>query len=401
MKTVLEGIKVLELSIWVAGPTCGVLLAELGADVLRVEPVQGDPVRALLRSGSSTVGDFNWVWEVWNRSKRGVALDLRTPEGREIMRKLAAKSDVFLTNLRPGTLAGAQMDYETLRQVNPRIIYANITGFGPRGPGTDWPSGDEIAFWGRSGISSAYGDPDAPPFVPHAGVGDSVTGGFMLGGIALALYARERTGVGQKVDVSLLGAANWVNNLAVQGVLTYKKDAPKLPRTRAGNPLVSEYRAKCGRWAEFDMRQTDRFWSGLCKALGRPELEHDPRFDSHQKRMINNQELVALLDEIVATRTLAEWAPIFYENGMDWGPIQTMTDVMDDPCVLENDYIVEYEHFSRGAVKGPGCPFQLSEMPPRPPQGAPEHGQHTEEVLLELGLTWDDIGRLKEKGAIP
>ncbi len=400
MKMALEGIKVLELSIWVAGPTCGVLLAELGADVIRVEPLQGDPVRGLMRSGSATVGDFNWIWEVWNRSKRGVALELRTPEGREIVHKLAAESDIFLTNLRPSSLKRAQMDYATLRDINPRIIYANITGFGPKGPGTEWPSGDEVAFWGRSGISAAWGDPDAPPFVPHAGLGDSVTGGFMLGGIALALYTRERTGLGQKVDVSLLGAANWVNNLAVQGVLIYKKDAPKLSRKRVGNPLVSEYQAKCGRWAEFDMRQTDRFWPGLCKALGRPELEHDPRFDSHEKRVANNEALIALLDEIIATRTLAEWQPLFDEHGLDWGPIQTMTDVMDDPCVLENDYIVEYEHFSRGAVKGPGCPIQLSEMPPRPPQGAPEHGQHTEEVLLGLGFDWGDIERLKEKRTI-
>jgi len=400
MKMALEGIKVLELSIWVAGPTCGVLLAELGAEVTRVEPLPGDPVRALMRSGSATVGDFNWIWEVWNRSKRAVALELRTPEGREIMYKLAAKSDIFLTNLRPSTLDRAQMDYDTLRDINPRIIYANITGFGPKGPATEWPSGDEIAFWGRSGMASIWGEPDAPPFVPHAGVGDSITGGFMLGGIALALYTRERTGLGQKVDVSLLGSANWVNNLAVQGALIYKRDAPKISRKRASNPLVTEYQAKCGRWAEFDMRQTDRFWPALCKALGRPDLEHDPRFDSHEKRLINNEELIALLDEIIATKTLTEWSPLFYENGLDWGPIQTMTNVINDPCILENDYIVEYEHFSRGAVKGPGCPIQLSEMPPRTPQGAAEHGQHTEEVLLDLGYGWDDIERLKEKRAI-
>jgi crotonobetainyl-CoA:carnitine CoA-transferase CaiB-like acyl-CoA transferase len=400
MKTALEGIKVLELSIWVAGPTCGVLLAELGAKVVRVEPLEGDPVRGLVRSGSATVGDFNWIWEVWNRSKRGVALDLRTPEGRDIVHKLASESDIFLTNLRPDTLKRAHLDYATLRDINPRIIYANITGFGPRGPATDWPSGDEIAFWGRSGLASAWGDPDAPPFVPHAGVGDSVTGGFMLGGIALALYARERTGLGQKVDVSLLGAANWVNNLAVQGVVTYGKNAPRLPRKRAGNPLVNEYRAKCGRWAVFDMRQTDRFWAGLCKALGKPELEHDARFGSHEARLANNEELIALLDEIIATRTLAEWQSRFYENDLDWGPIQTMTDVMDDASVLENDYIVEYEHFSRGAMKGPGGPIQLSEMPPVPPRGAPEHGQHTEEVLLELGYGWDDIERLKQRRTI-
>lgn len=400
MKTALEGIKVLEMSIWVAGPTCGVLLAELGATVIRVEPLEGDPVRGLVRPGSAAVGDFNWIWEVWNRSKRGIALDLRTPERRDIVHKLAAQSDIFLTNLRPDTLKRADLDYETLREINARLIYANITGFGPRGPATDWPSGDEIAFWGRSGLASAWGDPYAPPFVPHAGLGDSVTGGFMLGGITLALYTRERTGIGQKVDVSLLGTANWVNNLAVQAVVTYEKDAPRYPRSRAGNPLVNEYRAARGRWAVFDMRQTDRFWSGLCKALGRSELEHDPRFETHEARLANNEDLIALLDEIIAAKPLAEWQPLFYEHGLDWGPIQTMTDVMDDACVLENDYIVEYERSPQGAARGPGCPIQLGDMPPIAPHAAPEHGQHTEEVLLELGFGWDDIERLKERRTI-
>ena len=397
----LSGIKVVEVSTWAAGPSCGMWLAENGADVVRVEPIEGDPVRGMMQSGVVPVTDLNWLWEMWNRSKRGIAVNLGQEAGQEIVHKLVGQADVFLANLRPGTLKKAQLDYETLNQLNPRLIYANITGYGPKGPGADWPSFDEIGFWARSGIMAVLGEPDTPLVPLRGAMGDHTTGMFTLGGIALALYVRERTGRGQRVDVSLVGSGTWVAGCDVQGALIYDHDMPRFSRKTIGNPLYNHYECKDGKWVQFQMLQTDRYWSGVCKALGREDLEHDPRFDSHQKRVENNVELIAILDEVLATESRDEWAPRFNENGLVWGPAQTPMEVTQDPCVLENKYIVEYEHFSGRKVRGITCPIQLSQNPTRAPRGAPEYSQHTEEVLLEMGYSWDDITKLKDSKVIP
>ena len=397
----LSGIKVVEVSTWAAGPSCGMWLAENGADVVRVEPIEGDPVRGMMQSGVVPVTDLNWLWEMWNRSKKGIAVNLGQEAGQEIVHKLVAQADVFLANLRPGTLKRARLDYETLNQLNPRLIYANITGYGPKGPGADWPSFDEIGFWARSGIMAVLGEPDTPLVPLRGAMGDHTTGMFTLGGIALALYVRERTGRGQRVDVSLVGSGTWVAGCDVQGALIYDQDMPRFSRKTIGNPLYNHYECKDRKWVQFQMLQTDRYWSGVCKALGREDLEHDPRFDSHQKRVENNVELIAILDEVLATESRDEWAPRFNENGLVWGPAQTPMEVTQDPCVLENKYVVEYEHFSGRKVRGITCPIQLSQNPTRAPRGAPEYSQHTEEVLLEMGYSWDDITKLKDSKVIP
>ena len=399
---ILSGTKVVEVSSWAAVPSCGVWLAEFGADVIRVEPIDGDPVRGVAQIGGFIpLSDFNWAWELWNRSKRGIAVDLRQEQGRDIIHKLVAQADVFLTNLLPHIAERNRLDYETLRQLNPHLIYANITGYGLKGPGSGWHSFDEIAFWARSGIMSTLGDPDESLVPLRGAMGDHTASTSLLAGIALALYARERTGTGQQVDVSLLGCGCFVAGVDLQATLSTGEEIPRTSRKTADNPLYNFYQCKDGKWVQLVMFQSDRYWSGLCRALAREDLEHDSRFDSHRKRIENNKELILILDEMIATRTQGEWTPIFHENGLVWGPIQTMTEVVRDPCVLDNNYIVEYEHFSRGKLKGVGCPIQLSQNPTKLPHGAPEHSQHTEEVLLELGYNWDDISKLKEKKVIP
>ena len=400
MRMALEGIKVVEVSTWVAAPVCGVMLAEFGADVIRVEPLPGDPVRGLVPRGSSASSGFNWWWEMWNRSKRGMALDLGTPEGREIVHKLAAQSDIFLTNLRPGVLKRAEMEYEKIRDLNPRIIYAHITGYGPRGPETERPSFDSLAFWTRGGFPSVLGEPDAPPVALEGAMGDHPTGGLALAGIALALYARERSGIGQKVDVSLLGSGCWVNGVDLQFALAFGRDHDRTSRRQVANPLSNSYQARCGRWLRLCIMESVRYWPTFCKALGRPDLEHDPRFESDIQRAANREELISLLEEIMAIKTRDEWAPLFDQYKLPWDPVQTMTEVAQDPSVLANDYITEYEHFSGRGVRAVASPIQLSETPAKVRYGAPEHGQHNEEILLELGFSWDDIERLKERKAI-
>jgi formyl-CoA transferase len=211
---------------------------------------------------------------------------------------------------------------------------------------------------------------------------------------------RERTGRGQKVDVSLLGTGCWINGSDLQWALAFGKDHERVSRRRTPNPLSNSYQAGCGRWLRFCMMDSDRYWPTFCKALDRPDLEHDPRFKSSGERWNNCQELISLLEEIIGTRTLEEWTPVFDGYKLPWDPVKSMTEVAQDPCVLANDYVTEYKHFSGQKVRAPACPVQLSETPAEVPRGAPEHGQHNEEVLLELGLGWDDIARLKDKGAI-
>lgn len=400
MKMALEGIKVVEVSTWVAAPICGVLLAEFGADVIRIEPLQGDPVRGLIPRGSTSSPVFNYWWEMWNRSKRGMALDIGTPEGRDVVYRLAARSDVFLTNLRPGVLRRAEVEYEKIRALNARIIYAHITGYGPRGPETERPSFDALAFWTRAGFPSVLGEPDSPPVALEGAMGDHPTGGLALAGILLALYARERTGEGQKVDVSLLGTGCWVNGVDLQWALAFERDHDRVSRKSTPNPLSNSYQAGCGRWLRFCMMDSDRYWATFCKALGRPELEHDPRFKSYAERWGNCEELIAIIEQTIASRTLEEWTPIFDACKLPWDPVKTMTEVARDPCVLENGYVAEYGHFSGRTVRAPAAPVQLSETPAVVRHGAPEHGQHNEEVLLELGFDWNDIARLKERRAI-
>jgi len=401
MASALDGIKVVELSTWFAGPTCGMWLGEHGAEVVRVEPMEGDPLRGIMGSGAlpaELANTYNWMWEMANRSKKCIALDLKQDESRQIMHKMVERADVFLANLRPSTLKRAAMDYETLCQINPRLIYCNITGYGSKGPGADWPAFDETAFWTRSGIMSTLGEPGTPAVPLRGAMGDHTTGIFALGGIALALYAREKTGKGQLVELSLYANGMWVAGVDIQGALVYNLEMGRQSRYTQGNPLYNTYCAGDDKWFMFQMLQTDRFWDGVCRAIGREDLID--KYPTHSSRCKDSPAIIKILDAEFAKQPRSYWAPRFDENGLIWAPAQTPVEVINDPVALENGYIVEYEHFNYGKLKGIRCPIQLKGTPERTPFGAPEFGQHTEEVLLELGYTWEQIGQLKEKKVI-
>jgi crotonobetainyl-CoA:carnitine CoA-transferase CaiB-like acyl-CoA transferase len=400
VKAALEGIKVVEVSTWIAGPACGVLLAEFGAEVIRVEPVGGDVVRGLNWGAADAEPTVNWTWELANRSKKGIAVDLHSQAGREILHKLVSSSDIFLSNLRPAVLERAELDYPRLRGLNPRIIYANITGYGPQGPNTNMPSFDEIGFWARSGLMELLGEPGTPLVPLRGAMGDLTTGVTALGGIMMALFVRERTGQGQAVDVSLLGTGCWVNGTDMQAALADGVGRGRTSRTQRRNALYNAYQAGCGRWFQFAMAQSGRYWTKLCQALEHPDLECDPRFATHELRGLNHEELIATLDAIFATRPRDEWGAQFDTHGLVWGPAQSMSEVINDPCVTENQYAVAYEHPVGGAIRGVGVPLQLSATPALRPHCAPEYGQDTEAVLLEHGYSWEQIGELKEQQVI-
>jgi len=401
MASALDGIKVVELSTWFAGPSCGMWLGEHGADVVRVEPIEGDPLRGIMSTGALPAelpNTYNWMWEMANRSKKCIALDLKQDESRKIMHEMIKKADVFVTNLRLLALKRAQMDYETLNAINPRIVYCNITGYGSKGPGVDWPAFDETAFWTRPGIMAILGEPGTPAVPLRGAMGDHTTGVFALGGIALALYAREKTGKGQLVETSLYGNGIWVAGVDIQGALVYNADMGRQSRYTQGNPLYNTYKGKDDKWFMLQMLQTDRFWPGFCKAIGREDLIG--KYPDHVSRLKDNVNIIRILDEQFATQPRSYWGTRFDENNLIWAPAQSPVEVINDPVALENEYIIEYDHFSFGKLKGIHCPVQLKGTPERQPFGAPELGQHTEEVLLELGYTWEQIGELKEKKVI-
>ena len=390
----LDGIRVVEVSTWVAAPSTGIFLSDFGADVIRVEPLGGDPVRGLGRA------EFNWMWEEWNRGKRGLAVDTRQEQGQHIMHQLVKDADVFLSNLRPGALKRAGLDYDTLSKLNPRLIYASQTGYGLRGAGTERPSFDEVGFWARGGLMSVLGEPDSPPPALRGAPGDHTTAMVTLAAICLALFVRERTGLGQQVETSLLATGVWVAGQSVQQYLTSGVEPARTSRRMARNPLSNTYKCKDGKWIVLAMFDPGRFWGDFLKAIGRKDLEDDARFDSPQKRVENCEELIRTLDDTLATKTRDEWAPLLDQGELIWGPMHTVREVAEDPYVLDNEYIVEYDHFSQGRIRGLACPLKLHRTPGRIKGGAPGLGQHTEEILLEMGHTHAEIEDLKQKKVV-
>jgi len=402
----LDGMKVVELGYWVLGPTCARVLGELGADVIKVEnPDGGDPGRGVAPPKSVNEANLegnNPMWQWWNLGKRDIVIDLGQDNGRKIIYKLLETADIFVTNLRPTIVDRFLLDYESVNGINPRIIYAQATGFGFKGSHRDRRAFDETAFWTRSGIMSILGEPDVPPVPLRGAMGDLTTSIFLVSAILSAIIARDRFGFGQKVDISLMSSGMWVAGGDVQRYLTWGEDYNyhKFPRKNMTNPLRNAYQTKDGKWLFFMMLQTDRFWSDLCQALEREDLDKDPRFDSHAKRIDNSELIISILDEVLATRTMAEWAERFDRYGLIWEPETTVPEVLNDPQVSENGLVTELEHPSGRRVKLLDVPFQLSQTPARARALAPELGQHTEEVLLELGYDWSEIAKLKEEKVI-
>lgn len=402
----LDGIKVVELGHWVLGPTCTRILGELGADVIKVEdPRGGDPVRGLLPSNTMSelgLGKVNPFWEQWNSSKRAIAVDLTQGAGREIVYNLVAKADVFVTNFRAAVVDRFALGYESVARINPRIVYAQATGFGDKGPDRDRAAFDDTTFWIRAGIMSTLGEPDAPPVPLRGAMGDLSSAAILAGAVSTALLARERFGMGQKIDLSLLSTGMWVAGEDIQRRLTWGERGGnrKHARKSAPNPLRNTYRTSDGKWLFFMMLQTDRFWPAVCQAIERPDLEHDSRFDTHQKRVEKHREIIEILDEVLATRTLEEWSERFERHGLVWEPETTIAEVVADPQVSANDLVAELPHASGEMMRLLRVPFQFSETPFGPRYAAPELGQHTEEVLLEMGYDWDRISQLKEQGVI-
>ncbi len=397
----LAGTRVVELGFWVAGPSAGGVLADWGAEVVKIEPPQGDPFRGLYLSVSGVELPANPPFELDNRGKRSIALDLRTAEARRIALELIDRADVFVTNIRAEILEGFGLDDTALRARNPRLVYARVTGYGEAGPERDRPAYDIGAFWSRAGIAAALTPPGGDPPYQRGAMGDHVAGMTLAGGVAAALLVRERTGAGQMVTTSLLRVGVFVLGWDTAATLRLGIPATPMTRTSTPNPVIDCYRAGDGRWFWLLGLQGQRHWPDLVRAVDRLEWLDDPRFATMAARREHCAELVALLDAIFATRSREEWGAVFDRVGMWWAPVQSTLEVVSDPQAIAAGAFVDVPAGDGGTVPGVASPVDFSVTAWAPSGPAPECGQHTEEVLLELGYGWEDIGRLKDGGAIP
>ncbi len=403
----LEGIRIIDISPWFAAAHGTSMLADMGAEVITIEDVpRGGPVRGELTS-LATLGTFlpasdvNFHLPTFYRNKKSVGINLRKEGARHVIYRLTRKSDVFASGIQASTLQKWGFDYKTVSQFNPRIIYALLSGYGRKGPDKDKPVFDLVA-QARGGMMSLMGEPDSPP--PAWGAiwnADSVASLMFAYSITLALLVRERTGLGQEVDTSVLGGQIAMGTTFLEACLATGQNPVKVSRKVVANPLRNIYRTKDGRWLALHMPGNARFWDRFCNALGLACLTVNPKFSSVDGRAQNAEALISLLDEAFAGKTGSEWMNILPQKGVVCSLVNNYTEVAVDPQVLANEYVATAEHPTLGPVKVVGLPVQLSKTPGNVSAFAPEYGQHTEEVLMGVGgFDWQEIAKLKEDGVI-
>jgi crotonobetainyl-CoA:carnitine CoA-transferase CaiB-like acyl-CoA transferase len=406
MTAPLAGVRVVEVATHVFGPMAGAVLAEWGADVVKVEhPATGDPYRGLVTSGLHPLqnGVDPYVQSA-NRGKRSVGIDLKHPDGRGVLARLVRAADVFVTNLRPDARRRLAIEVEDVRADNPAVIYVRATAFGARGPDADRGGYDAGAYWARSGMQHAVTPPGAawPRPAPPA-FGDVVGALAVVGAVGAALYGRATGGEPSVIDASLLAAGMWQLQPEIVSAALDDGDDRATPgstdRYDTWNPLMLPYRTADGRFVALTMLASDRHWHDFCQAIGQPEMAGDPRFHDQDARRRNARACVEWLDGVFAGRDLADWRRSLAGFPGEWAPVQTPGELHDDPQVQANGYLAAVDVGDGGPLPMVTTPVQFDERPGRPTR-APEHGEHTEAVLLELGLSWDEIGGLKERGAV-
>ena len=396
----MEGIKVVEVGMWVAGPAAAGILGDWGAEVIKIEPPMGDPMRGVLSMHGNAEG-VNPPFELDNRNKRSVGLDMSVPEARDIAGALVDEADVFVTNVRPAALARAGLDYETVSARNPRVVYAHITGYGLAGGERDRAAFDIGAFWSRAGVAAALVPEGAPLPYQRGGMGDHMAAVAAAGAVSAALFARERSGAGQLVSISLLRVGmymlGWDINMAVRlGMPTVAMTIDSPP-----NPMISAYTAGDGLRFWLLGLQGDRLWPDLLRAIERTAWATDERYATLASRFENSAVLVRELGAVFSTRTLEEWADVFDREDVWWAPVQHAHEVVADPQARAAGGFVTIPLDGDREVDMVATPIDFLGTPWVPRGTAPEFSQHTEEVLLELGHSWDRIAELKELGAIP
>ena len=397
---VLDGVRVVELAEHGFVPSCGAILGDWGARVIKIERPTGDPLRAVMPAGFvADTGDVNFLWELYNRNKRGVAVDLRVPAGRAVFDRLLVDADVLLTNFLPSAREKLRVRPEDCWAVNDRLVYARGHGQGQRGPEADHGGFDAVSFWARGGIGHVLTPPAGPLVNPRGAFGDAPSGAMLAGGVAAALFRRERTGRGVLVDVALLNTAVW--QLSVDLTATAITGENPKPLETSGvlpNPLVGPYRTGDDRWLLLNMLDDHRHFAPTCRALDLGDLLEDPRFVDTEARATNRVALHDRLAEAIAGWPLAELRRRLDGEDTISSALASPLEVIDDPQVLANGYFAT--HPTRPSVRLACAPMQFDDEMTEVRRPAPEIGEHTDEVLGELGYPADEITALREAGAV-
>ena len=395
MSAMLEGIRVVEVSMWAYVPSAGAVLAEWGADVIKVEGPDGDPVRGLVTAGIETSGP-QYTWEMWNRGKRAVALDLRQEQAQAILHQMVRDADVFLTSVLPGSRPKLGIGLDRIRAVNPGIIYAAGTATGPHGPEAGKSGYDQATFWSRGGLADAVTPSGADPLgMPAPAFGDALSGLALAGGVAAALAKKTRTGEGSVVEGALFATAIWAAQMSVVGTAAAGiSEMPRGDRSRPFNPLVNFYPTADGRWVALNMMQQDRFWSGLCLAIGRPDLIDDVRFSDTESRVRNIGDCVGELERTFRSHPLDYWRRQLATQDGTWEALNKVTDLAVDPQVQANGFIQEVDYGDGHTLPLVATPIQFDRTPPRL-RPAPGYGADNDTVLKSLG--WDDDAIIQAK----
>ena len=403
MTKAFEGVKVVEIGGAAAMPLAGMLMGSLGAEVIHVEPpARGDQARVMSnRLGAWTqYSEINYIWEHLDRNKKSICINLGNAEGQAVIHKLCEGADVFLNNLRPYEMEKFNLTYEAISKSNPKIIYANLTGYGLRGPENNSGGYDSVAFWARSGVMDLMHDLDTAPNISRPAYGDSITSLSCFAGIMAALYTRERTGIAQKVEVSLYNTATWVLGFDIAGCLTTGKDAQRPQRKTMANPIRNIYPTKDKRWVMLGMTNAQHYWPAFCRAIERPDLENDPRFATFDARQEHAEELVTIIEDIFLTKTYDELIEILSKHKLVWSPVRTPLEVTRDEQAIANDFFMEWDHPDYGNIRVLNNPIKLSKTPAGIQSKAPELGEHTEEILKQLGYAEADISKMKDGGIV-
>ena len=397
----LQGIKVLELATFVFGPGCGAVLSDFGADVVKIEsPGAGDPMRHAHKSPPFMPLDFPYLWQQDNRNKRSIALDMKSPEGYDILLKLVGQADVLLTNFPPKVLEKLKIRYEDLRVENDRLIYAQITGYGENGDDANTPGFDGNAYWARTGLMDIVRTAESDPTLPALAMGDHPSAMTMYAAIMTALYRRERCGKGTKVYSSLMANGLWAGASNLSGVLAGTKPAKRMNPSRPGNALVNHYRTKDDRWLSIIVLQEEKNWPKFIKAINRPDLQEDSRFSEIGARHKNGRELAPILREVFVQHTCEEWRARLKAHDITFSVVATFEEVVDDPQALLNDMIIDVEGHIAGRGQQINSPFWVVGADKVPAKVGPELGANGREILSEMGIPSGEIEALVSRGII-
>ena len=399
MTRLLDGIRVIDAANFIAGPVSTTIMADFGADVIKVEPPTGDVYR--VRGAGYVPSPYNYPWIVDNRSKRSVAIDLRMADGQALLHRLVRDVDVFVTNTPLDSRARLRVRYEDLAPLNERLIYASISAYGESGEEASKPGFDSIALWARTGLMDLVrASPDVPPARSLPGMGDHPTGMSLFAAIMAGLYHRERTGRGTAVSTSLLANGLWMNAIPVQGILCGARTEVRPPREDAISALANLYRCRDGRWFMLTITGDERHWESFARGIGREDLVTDPRFEATDTRRANARALTAILDAWFETKEWETWSPILEKTGVAFGVVATLDDVRHDTQMLASGALVPIDDPRAGATHTVSSPLHIAGHEKVAPTLAPEIGEHTVEVLRGAGIAETEIERLLRVGVI-